>query len=35
MVKMGATLIGDIEDVDGTWTAVCDTGGAQNTSFKD
>jgi hypothetical protein len=35
MVKMGATLIGDIEDVDGIWTAVCDTGGAQNTRFKD
>jgi len=34
VADMGATLIGDIEEVDGTWTAVCDTGGAQNTGFK-
>jgi hypothetical protein len=34
LVQMGATLIGDIEDVDGTWTALCDTGGTQNTGFK-
>jgi hypothetical protein len=30
MIRMGATLIGDIEDVDGTWTALCDTGGTRN-----
>jgi len=29
-----AALIGDIEEIDGTWTAVCDTGGTQNTGFK-
>ncbi len=34
VADMGATLIGDIEEVDGTWTAVCDTGGTQNTGFK-
>ncbi|MGH8708587.1 MAG: hypothetical protein ACREVD_11090 [Burkholderiales bacterium] len=27
LVEMGATLIGDVEKVDGTWTALCDTGG--------
>jgi len=31
---MGGTLIGDIEEVDGTCTAGCDTGGAQNIGFK-
>jgi hypothetical protein len=30
MIRMGATLIGDIEDVDGTWTALCDTGGTRS-----
>ena len=34
IVQLGATLIGDIEEVEGTWTALCDTGGAQNTGFK-
>ena len=34
MVHMGATLIGDVEDVEGTWTALCDTGGMQNTGFR-
>jgi hypothetical protein len=34
VADMGATLIGDIEEVDGTWTAVCDTGGTQNIGFK-
>ena len=33
-IDIGATLIGDIEEIDGTWTAVCDTGGTQNTGFK-
>ena len=33
VAEMGATLIGEIEEVDGTWTAVCDTGGTQN-GFK-
>jgi hypothetical protein len=27
LVEMGATMIGDVEDVDGTWTALCDTAG--------
>lgn len=27
LVDRGATLIGDVEKVDGTWTALCDTGG--------
>ena len=27
LVQMGATLIGDVEEVDGIWAAVCDTGG--------
>jgi len=27
-------LVGEIEEINGTWTAVCDTGGAQNTGFK-
>src|SRR5439155_4967382 len=27
VADMGATLIGEIEEVDGTWTAVCDKGG--------
>ncbi|HEX9881040.1 MAG TPA: hypothetical protein VGA65_00885 [Hyphomicrobium sp.] len=34
MVDMGATMIGDVENVDGTWTALCDTGGMQNTGFR-
>jgi hypothetical protein len=34
LVQMGATLIGDVENVDGTWTALCDTGGMQNTGFR-
>jgi len=34
MVHMGATLIGDVENVEGTWTALCDTGGMQNTGFR-
>jgi hypothetical protein len=34
LVQMGATMIGDVEDVDGTWTALCDTGGMQNTGFR-
>jgi hypothetical protein len=34
VADMGATLIGDIEDVDGTWTALCDTGGTLSTGFK-
>jgi hypothetical protein len=34
VADMGATLIGDIEEVGGAWTAVCDTVGAQNTGFK-
>jgi len=34
LVEMGATLIGDVENVDGTWTALCDTGGMQNTGFR-
>jgi hypothetical protein len=33
VADMGATLIGEIEEIDGTWTAVCDTGGTQN-GFK-
>ena len=27
LVQMGATMIGDVEDVDGTWMALCDTAG--------
>ena len=34
VADMGATLIGEIEEVDGTWTAVCDTGGTENTGFR-
>ena len=34
VAEMGAALIGDIEEVDGTWTAVCDTGGTQNSGFR-
>jgi hypothetical protein len=34
LVQMGATMIGDVEDVDGVWTALCDTGGMQNTGFR-
>ena len=34
VADMGATLIGDVEEVDGTWTAACDTGGTQNTGFN-
>jgi hypothetical protein len=34
LVHMGATLIGDVENVDGKWTALCDTGGMQNTGFR-
>jgi hypothetical protein len=34
VAEMGAALIGDIEEIDGTWTAVCDTGGTQSTGFK-
>jgi hypothetical protein len=34
LVQMGATLIGDVEDVDGTWMALCDTAGPQNTGFR-
>jgi hypothetical protein len=34
LVQMGATMIGDVEDVDGTWMALCDTAGPQNTGFR-
>ncbi len=34
LVEMGATMIGDVENVDGTWMALCDTGGVQNTGFR-
>ena len=34
LVEMGATMIGDVEDVDGVWTALCDTAGLQNTGFR-
>lgn len=34
LVEMGATMIGDVEDVDGVWTALCDTAGPQNTGFR-
>ena len=34
LVEMGATLVGDIEKVDGTWTALCDTGGIRDTGFR-
>lgn len=34
LVQMGATLIGDVELVDGAWTALCDTGGEQNPGFR-
>jgi hypothetical protein len=34
LVQMGATLIGDVENVEGTWTALCDTAGLQNTGFR-
>ena len=34
VAEMGAALIGDIEEIDGTWTAVCDTGGTQNSGFR-
>jgi hypothetical protein len=34
LVEMGAILIGDVEKVDGTWTALCDTAGLQNTGSR-
>lgn len=34
LVQMGATMIGDVEDVDGTWMALCDTAGPQSTGFR-
>lgn len=34
LVQMGATMIGDVEDVDGVWMALCDTAGPQNTGFR-
>lgn len=34
LVQMGATMIGDVEDVDGVWTALCDTAGPQNTGYR-
>jgi len=34
LVQMGGTLIGDVENVDGTWTALCDTGGTRNTGSR-
>lgn len=34
LVQMGATLIGDVEEVDGIWAVVCDTGGIQDTGYK-
>jgi hypothetical protein len=33
MKQFGAQLVGEIEETDGEWVAVCDTGGA-TTSFK-
>jgi hypothetical protein len=34
MLEMGATLIGEVEELDGLWTALCDTGGTQNNGFS-
>ena len=34
MKQFGATPIGDIEEVDGEWTALCDTAGIQNTGYR-
>ncbi len=33
-IHLGASLQGEVEEVDGEWIAVCDTAGAQNTGFK-
>lgn len=34
MKHFGAELIGEIEEADGEWVAVCDFGGAQNTGYR-
>lgn len=34
MKHFGAELIGEIEEVEGEWVAVCDFGGAQNTGYR-
>ena len=34
MIRFGATPIGDIEEIDGQWVAMCDTAGIQNTGFR-
>ena len=34
MKQFGATQIGEIEEVDGEWTALCDTAGIQNTGYR-
>jgi len=34
MKQFGAQLLGDIEEENGEWVAVCDTGGANNPGFR-
>ena len=34
MKQFGAELIGEIEEENGEWVAVCDTGGVQNTGYR-
>ena len=34
MKHFGATPIGEIEEVDGEWVAMCDTAGIQNTGYR-
>lgn len=34
MKHFGAELIGEIEELDDEWVAVCDFGGAQNTGYR-
>ena len=34
MKQLGAELIGEIEEENGEWVAVCDTGGVQNTGYR-
>ncbi len=34
LAQLGAVLVGEIEEANGEWTALCDTGSAGNTGFR-
>ena len=34
LVHFGAAPIGEVEEIDGAWVAMCDTAGVQNSGFR-